>query len=248
MPTADAPAPTWDDRPIGIGHLRYGLEQWGVVLRGHKYIFQTAKGHEELYDLASDPAETNDLARKSGLEPWRQATSAVHNAKLGRGWRVDVAITSSLPRSPFVLKLPMAAQAALIVDPEAEIPNPANQVWGQTPRRVAADVGTVALSEDRTQLTFTPASGSIVRGQIAILFGRDVDPTEVVIERAGEPVTIIKSPNRASFRNPKDSLHIKRSTVIAPPPSEIDRIRALEGGADEMGENAEMLKELGYVE
>jgi len=240
--------PTWDDRPIGVAHLRYGLERWGVVLHGHKYIFETAKGREELYDLTADPGEQNDLAAKTGLEPWRQAASEVHDATITRGWRIDVAMTSAPPRAPYVLKLPMPAQTALIVDPEAEIPNPANQVWGQAPRRTPADVGVVELSEDRRTLTFTPASGAIVRGQIAVVFGRDVSPMELVIEQEGQPLRTIKNSRVASHRTTKNSLVVKPSTVIAPPPSEIDRIRALEGEADEMGEDAEMLKELGYVE
>ncbi|MEN0061622.1 MAG: sulfatase [Myxococcota bacterium] len=246
LPPAE-PKP-WPERPIGIAHLRYGLEQWGVVHKGHKYIFETASGREELYDLATDPGEQVDLARKTGLEPWRKAASEAHNAKLARGWRINVALTASKDRSPFVLKLPKPALAALIVNPEAEIRNPANQVWGQSPRRTKADVGTVALSDDKKTLTFTPSSKAIVRGQIAVVFDLEIRPSEVILEREGQPLTVIMSRDRAIWRTKQDSMVVEASTVIAPPPSEIDRIRALEGEAQEMGENREMLKELGYVE
>ena len=244
----DAPAPSWSDRPIGVAHLRYGLEQWGVVLNGHKYVFETASGKERLFDLKADPGEQNDLARRTGLEAWRQAASTVHDATLGRGWRVDVALTSSNPRAPFVIKLPQPALHALIVDPEAEVRNPANQVWGQPPKKTAAEVGILEMSQDKRTLTFTPADGAIVRGQLAIVFGRDLDPDTVMLEREDKPLTVISSRDRVSWKTRKDLLVVKKSTVIAPPPSEIDRIRALEGAADEMGENREMLKELGYVE
>ena len=236
------------DRPIGVGHLRYGLEQWGVVLNGHKYIFETATGREELYDLRTDPAEATDLARKTGLEAWRQAASAVHDAKLARGWRVDLALASKPPRAPVTIRLPEPALAALIVDPEAETRSPANQVWGQPPKRTTDDIGQLEVADDKRSVTFTPASGTIVRGQLAIVFGRDHDPALAVLESKGKPLTVITSRDRAAYRSNRDSIVIEASTVIAPPPSEADRIRALEGEAREMGENRDMLKELGYVE
>jgi len=240
--------PDWSDRPIGVAHLRYGLEQWGVVLDGHKYIFETASGKEQLYDLTADPGEQKDLARTTGLEAWRQAASKVHDATLTRGWRIDLAIASKAPREPFVVKLPRPAKSALIVDPEAEIRNPANQVWGQPPKRTTADVGELQLSEDKTSITFTPSDRPVVRGQIAVVFGRDVDPSTVVIEQDGEPVTLVDAKGRATWRTRRDSVVVESSTVIDPPPSEIDRIEALEGEAEDMGENRDMLKELGYVE
>ncbi|MEO0602056.1 MAG: sulfatase-like hydrolase/transferase, partial [Myxococcota bacterium] len=246
LPQGDPP--DWSTRPIGIGHLRYGLEKWGVVLNGQKYIFETASGREQLFDLAKDPEETKDLARTTGLEAWRQAASAEHEAKLARGWRIDVAMTSAGPRAPFVLELPMPAQAALVVDPEAEIPNPANQAWGQPPKRTTAQIGQVELSDDKTRVTFTPSSERVVRGQLAIVFGRDVDPAAVVMKRGGKPLTVLTSKGRASWKTPKDSLVLKASTVIAPPPSEAARIRAIEGRTEAVGADREMLRELGYLE
>lgn len=243
----DPPAP-WADRPLGVAHLRYGLEQWGVVHQGHKYILTTATGREELYDLTADPGEQNDLAKTTGLEAWRQATSIAHEAPLGRGWRIDVSLTSDRKRSPFTFVLPRPAVTALIVDPEAEVRNPANQAWGQRPTRTTADIGTVALSEDKTTLTYLPATADRVRGQIVVLFGRDVDPSKVTMKEDGKPLTVITGRKKAVWRTRRDSLTVAKSTVVAPPPSEVDRIRALEGDAQDMGSDAALLKELGYVE
>ncbi len=240
--------PSWADRPIGVAHLRYGLEQWGVVLDGHKYIFETATGQEELYDLRNDPGETKDLAATTGLEAWRQAASKVHHADLSRGWRIDVGLTSSAPRDPIVIELPHPARSALIVDPEAEVRNPANQAWGQPPRRTTEDIGAVELSEDKMRVTFTPSDEKVVRGQIAIVLGRDVDPAKAVLKRKGKPLTVIQSRKRATWRTVRDSMVIETSTVIDPPPSEAARIRALQGLAAEAGEDRELLKELGYIE
>ncbi|MBA2319975.1 MAG: sulfatase, partial [Deltaproteobacteria bacterium] len=33
----EKPAPEFDDRPIGIAHLRYSFERWGVIRNDHKY-------------------------------------------------------------------------------------------------------------------------------------------------------------------------------------------------------------------
>ena len=62
----------FDDRAIGVAHLRFGTERWGVVYKGHKYILHTASGEEELYNLADDPKETKNLAQSTVLAPWRE--------------------------------------------------------------------------------------------------------------------------------------------------------------------------------
>lgn len=69
VPTARSLAPFWDGPPlegptdaIVSGALRYFGQQLSVVRGPYKYIRHLEGGHEELYELVSDPAESYNLA------------------------------------------------------------------------------------------------------------------------------------------------------------------------------------------
>ena len=61
----------FEQRLHGFGRPLYGDEQWGVLEGALKY--GTSAGDEELYDLAEDPGEQDDLARGSDALPERRA-------------------------------------------------------------------------------------------------------------------------------------------------------------------------------
>ena len=120
------------ERPIGIAHLRYGKDRWGVVLQQHKYILHTGSGEEEFYDLASDPGEQQNLIDDApDLAAWRVALGEAHKAQVGLGWRVTGSLTMK-SGEVVTMHLPRAATHAGIIDPEHTIPNPKNRV-GRAP-------------------------------------------------------------------------------------------------------------------
>jgi arylsulfatase A-like enzyme len=63
-------------RVLGLGRSYYTPDLWGAVGGGQKWI--TGDGGQELYALASDPGEQQDLAEQGGLEAWpAQASGAL---------------------------------------------------------------------------------------------------------------------------------------------------------------------------
>jgi arylsulfatase A-like enzyme len=237
----------WDQREIGVAHLRYDLERWGVVWRDHKYVLHTASGQEELYDLVADPKETKNLAVSTPLEEYRAALSKAHGMEVGRGWRIRVDLHEAA-NSTYSLRLPQAAVAAGVVDPEASVELPANQAWGEPPQRTPEDVGTVTLSEDNTLLTYTPGPKP-ADGLLYVLFRADVDPTPVAILRDGTPLVTMSSHGRLGWRAGRDVIEIVPGTVLIPPPGEGPRMRAMlsEQGFD-FESQKQMLRDLGYLE
>lgn len=232
---------TWADRPIGIAHLRYGLDRWAVVFRGHKYILHTASGIEELYDLEADPAESTDLARRTDLTPWREQLGPVHDMPAGRGWRIRVDLPPG--SAPVTLALPEAAKGAIVVPPSMTIPNPRNQAWGEPPRRTEADIGGLVLGDDGKTLVFTPGTDPS-DGLIFVLFGADVSPDDLTGTRGDEALVFRRGTAWRWSKGP-ESLRVEPGTVFLPPPSEADRMRASQGEASE--EQIRELCELGYL-
>ncbi|MEZ4236490.1 MAG: sulfatase-like hydrolase/transferase [Myxococcota bacterium] len=175
---------SWGERPLGVAHLRYGKERWGVVVRDHKYILHTASGEEELYDLAADPGEHKNLAPTVDLEPYRAALAEAHGMAVGRGWRVDLQLSDEAAAGTWRIALPAPAREAGVIDPEATIEDPANQAWGEKPRKTPEDIGVVTLSDDGRTVAFTPGpkpSGGI----LYVLFDEDVDPAGAELSHDG---------------------------------------------------------------
>jgi arylsulfatase A-like enzyme len=242
---AEAPEAT-ADRAIPIGHLRYGRERWAVSWKGKKYTLHTQTGLEELYDLVADPAETKDLANGTPLAPYRQALADAHGMQVGRGWRISVDLDPESP--PFVFTLPRPALAAGIVDPEALIENPANEEWGERPKRTVEDVGTSTLSPDGLSFTLTPGKDPR-KAMLYVLFGDDVDPGTLVATRGGEPLATVQTAGELKWRDGTQAFQVKVGTVLVPPMDEATRIRLLRREeAEEAGMDAAELCQLGYIE
>lgn len=142
-------------RPLALGHLRYDRDRWGVVLQNKKFILQTASGKEELYDLAADPKETNDLRRDADpklLATMREALGKATTWPVRRGYRFR--IPNPADKTTVVFSAPIAA--AGIIDPQWNARIRANTEWGEVPPVTVADVGTVELSSDKRTITFVP--------------------------------------------------------------------------------------------
>ncbi len=142
-------------RPLFIGHLMFAKERWAVVHGGWKYILHTGSGDEELYDLAADPREANDLAATAPaerLDALRAAMAEASGWAVRPGWRLRF----EGPRRPVELRFAAPIADAGIVDPEAERSTRSNLEWGERPLVTLDEVGAVRLSEDRTSVRFVP--------------------------------------------------------------------------------------------
>ncbi|HHO53398.1 MAG TPA: hypothetical protein ENK18_21640 [Deltaproteobacteria bacterium] len=242
----DGEAPDWSDRPIGIGHLRYGHERWGVMHQGHKYVLHTGSGHEELYDLSADPAESRNLALSTDLDPWRRALAAAHHMEVGSGLRIRVELFTK-DRRPFQIKLPAAPTQIGVIDPEATVEQPANQAWGEPPKNTVEDIGTLELGEDGVTLTYTPGEGASLRGILYVLSDQPLDPAQVSLSREGQGLATMNTRGLAVWRSGTDAIKIEPGTIPIPPPSEAARIRALQGETEDAGSERALLIELGYI-
>jgi len=245
--TTDASA--FEDRAIGVGHLRYGTERWGVVWRSHKYVLHTGTGREELYDLTTDPHETKNLAADPGTDtaPYYERLAEAHGMRVGKGWRMWVRLRASATPRSFTVALPTAVKRAEVIDPEALVTNPANQAWGEAPRRVPADIGTVALAADGRTLTFVPGPHPD-SGLVAIVLDEDIESAGIRLQRDGETLTTVATPHRVRWSSGGDSIELVRGIVNIPPPSEAVRIAALGGPKHHVDADREMLIDLGYLE
>ena len=227
-----------EQRPLHVGYLMYDKERWAVVHQQHKYILHTVSGDEELYDLATDPGEQDDLSRQQAeqLPAWR--------ARLGEatGWPVGPGIRVSLmgrKGAPIDLVFPVPVTEAGVLDPEADRLRRANLEWGETPKAVPADVAAVTLSEDGTRVSITP--GPKPRGTLYVLFGEAL-PTTMRIEGEGTGREIGVSAQEQVFEGNK--LQLTPGTVIVPRDSMAQRVMA----QDEDEATMEALKALGYVQ
>ncbi|MCB9686927.1 MAG: sulfatase [Alphaproteobacteria bacterium] len=233
-------------REIPVGLLRYDYERWAVTRDHKKYTLYTMSGQEELYDLDADPHERKNLASQVPLDPYREALARAHGMQVGRGWRIEVGAASE--GETFVFRLPQPALAAEIMDPDATIPNPANEEWGEKPWRNRDDVGKLQLSDDHTTLTWT-AGPKPAPGWLVVLFGTEVDPEPLVIERGDAPLVTMVSRGKVTWRAGQQKIEVVPGTVVLPPVDEATRMKLLRGEDAEVGgDEMEKLCQLGYVE
>ncbi|MEZ4235919.1 MAG: sulfatase [Myxococcota bacterium] len=145
----------WPDRPLPVGYLQYSHERWGVVWNGHKYVLHTGTGREELYDLTADPGEQHDLSEVRDLEPYRKRLQEAHGVPVGPGWRIRLKLAPG--DGPLTVELPAKAVSVDVLDPESVIEHRANVEWGELPKRIPPEIGTVATAADGRSFTFTRA-------------------------------------------------------------------------------------------
>ena len=234
----------WAPRPIPIGHLQYAHERWGVVWEGHKYVLHTGSGREELYDLTSDPGERQDLSAERALEPFREQLARAHHMVVGPGWRVR--LLGGGWGDAVEIDLPAPAVAAGVLDPESVVEKRANIEWGERPRRVSADVGSVALTSDGRQLVFTPGDQPD-GGVLYVIFADAENPASAQVRIAGAPLTASEGALGPRFETKGGAVVLDPGTIVIPPMTEAERmglVRPPEADDDLMGQ----LCELGYVE
>ena len=236
------PGEGWD-RPLGVAHMRYGHERWGVVWNRHKYILHTKDGREELYDLSADPGETRDLAANTPLKPFHKALGKAHAMPVGPGWRIEV--TAGQNSEPFIFQLPEKALAAGLIDPERTIETPNNQAWGEPPKRRPEEIGDATLSEDGLYLTWIPGTHPS-NGLLYVLFGKDVSAETLEVLRQEEPLTL---QNKGSaWQSGHERFAIKPGIVLIPPEGEAARMRALGEDGVTTSDQRDHLIEMGYIE
>jgi arylsulfatase A-like enzyme len=241
----------WQDaRPIGVAHLRYGHDRWGVVLDQHKYILHTGTGEEELYDLRTDPGEQHNLASAlDDLSPWWNALGAVHKAPTGQGWRIAGTLASK-SREEIRLALPRPAISASLFDPEHVIENPKNQAWGEIPRRTKEDLGVVLLSEDALTVTWRPGSDPRDVVLYVRFEGTETVPVTGATLTLGDVTSEIKRDpmGRWMWRVGRSVLEFNPGIVLEPPPGEAARMAALTGDTEGTDLQAiDLLRSMGYI-
>ncbi len=225
------------ERPLPLGHMRYERDRWGVVYKDKKYILHTASGREEMYDLAADPAEKNDLLRmgdKSQVGNYRELLATATGVPVRPGWRLRVPTTVATTTVSF--KSPIAA--AGILDPEWNARIRANLEWGERPAVLPEEVGKITVSADRKTVTFEP--------------GEKAQTHSWWIQCEAEPCpdgTLLMSGNKASMSNPGrlagDTRYAIEKGWLLIPSDNIDAPE--EEGAVTEGD-VEALESLGYLQ
>jgi hypothetical protein len=193
-----------------------------------------------MYNLAKDPAESTNLAGDMDLDPWREQLGVSHEMQVGPGWRLQVRLKGS---EPITIKLPAAATTADVLDPESITSHPANQSWGETPKKLPEQVAVVTLSDDGQEVTISP--GSSGTGTVYVLFDSPQDASEARLTRGDRGLAF----DGAKWSRGSHSISFTPGTVVVPPVGEAVRIRSCElarsgtASADDM----DLLKALGYV-
>jgi hypothetical protein len=227
-------APLWP-RPLGVGHLMYGTERWGVRAMGQTYILHTASGVEELYDRTHDPEERRDMARSASLDAHRAALAEAHGMDVGPGWRVGIGLDV-----PVAIDLPARARAAGVIDPEAHRTHRANTVWGIPAPSSADDVASVALSADGRRLTISPGSAGS-----GIVWVRFEEPVAVggEVTAGGRRYPLTPGPFE---RQGVGALEVTPGTIALPPRDEAAQLA--DGPALPPPDHLEALRALGYLD
>ncbi len=129
IPTAQA----FEQRLHGFGRPLYGDEQWGVLDGELKYIADGGK--EQVFDLASDPGEQDDLAR-SGDEPLLPERRAALGRSLEReaelGFRIRPERGSAKRDLEVTLTVPGGVKAAWVGADPTEKSAASVRVSGET--------------------------------------------------------------------------------------------------------------------
>ncbi|MBN1335209.1 MAG: sulfatase [Deltaproteobacteria bacterium] len=161
------------DRPLPMGFLMYDAERWGVAWHEGRYLLRTGDGHEELYDLSTDPTQSRNLAegRAEELPAWRDRLARVTGWPVGLGWRIDYRGRTA---GAFDLSCPEPITAAGVLDPESTRKRRANVEWGEQPRVRPEEVAAVFRATDGASVHVEP--GPHPSGTILLFFDGDPPP------------------------------------------------------------------------
>ncbi len=219
-------------RPLHVGYPMYTTELWGVIFGEHKYILSTWDGHEELYDLAKDPAESQNLSEERDLSPYWAAMTQSTGFDTGQGIRIRI----EHPDQGFVAAFDHPVQV-VVMDPEAQESRRANVEWGEVPSGVAADVGLVDVAPDGRSFRFTP--GTTGRGTLMVSAPPETQGRIIVGEQE-LPLSM-----EGTTRVGKVRLRTERGTVILVTDSISQRSQVMAGRSSDMEDE---LRALGYIQ
>lgn len=226
-------------RPLGIAHLRYDTDRWGVVHNNMKYILVTGTGEEELYDLGQDPAEQHNLVGTRSTAPFVAQLGPAHGTRSGPGMRIEVSLRGA---DPVTVDLPLAAVEAGVFAPDLLSRTPANKAWGESPSRTEADVAEVTLLDDGRRLQITP--GRWGNGTLFLLFADETpDPRSFAW---GDDATLREEDDGLVVELQRARLKLRPGPVLVPPMPEATRMAACEGAATS-DEERDLLIKLGYI-
>lgn len=244
----DPSSPQGWTRPLPLGYLQYGHDRWGVLWEGHKYILHTGSGKEELYDLEADPLETQNLVGTRDTEPFFEQLALAHQIPApaaGPGLRIRVQADG--PSWELKVGLPESCSQTGVLDPEVVVERRANLEWGESPKKVMADVGEVKLNEAGTEVLLQPGPkpGGIVWVRCPSL--PDVDRVTLSLDGQALP-TPTQRQNSRIWRTDGPDFTVSAGWVLVPPPSEHARMtRGLEPDANPDQDEIDLLKSLGYI-
>jgi arylsulfatase A-like enzyme len=233
-------------RPLPLGYLQYGHDRWAVIWQDHKYILHTGTGREELYNLASDPMERDDIAAKRDTSGYLEQLVLAHElepSSAGPGMRIRLAGNDTL--TSLEVTLASTCQQAGVFDPELLVERRANLEWGESARRVVADVGSVVQEADGTAVRFTP--GPQPQGTIWLRC-EDAPSLEAVSVRVNGELIESKPKGRGlRFASEAGNVDLLPGPLLVPPPGEFIRMQEQQqqNGPDQ-GDIA-LLESLGYV-
>ena len=222
-------------RPMLLGHMRYGRDRWGVVYQKYKYILHSSSGNEELFDLETDPGERTNLAGRADAVSLNLMRNALGQAT---GWPVHRGFRIRIPREPEVTTLTFVAPivAAAVMNPELNAEIRANLEWGERPKTLTEEVGTVALSSDRTVVTFT-AGPKAFGGTLYIQCVEAVCPAGTL--KRGE----ISTPVQGGRQSGGTGYAMESGWVLIPD----DRSETRGAGAPTTATETDQLESLGYL-
>ncbi|GDX82558.1 hypothetical protein LBMAG42_43690 [Deltaproteobacteria bacterium] len=223
------------NRPMPLGHMRYGRDRWGVIYQKYKYILHSSSGIQELYDLATDPGEKKNLAPDAdaaSLGLMREALGRATGWPVRRGFRIRVPSTATTTTLSFTS--PIAA--AGVLDPELNAELRANLEWGEHPKTLPAEVGLVTLSADRKTATFVPGP-KVLGGALYIQCEADPCPTGTL--RMGEKSAPIEGGKYTGGTN----FSLEPGWVLIPADNSDDA----EQSAAASGTETDQLESLGYL-
>jgi hypothetical protein len=208
----------------------FDTERWAVVYRHEKYILETMSGAEELYDLATDPHEKNDLSgsRRAPLELYRKKLGEATGWPVGAGWRIEISRLSE----PIAIQFGADVQEAGVIDPEAGLEVRANLEWGEVPSLTAKDVAAVSVEGREVRIVpgRSPTGTIYVLGPGPKAKGTVVAPKGTAALKAG------------ALRAGNTMLQAKPGTLILVRDTEAQAL-----AEDQDPEAIDALKALGYV-
>ena len=233
-------------RPLPLGYLQYGHDRWAVIWNDHKYILHTGTGREELYDLAKDPMERDDIAGKNDTRVYLEKLVTAHSLEpesAGPGLRVRVNGDKTLRQ----LDVSFGAQCDQVglFDPELLVERRANLEWGESARHVVENIGSVRTVRDGTAVEYT--AGDHPHGVIWIRCNTALKLDAVDVKANGESLEGVPKARGLRFTSDAGTFDLLPGPVLVPPPGEFARMQEQrqQTGPDQ-GDIA-LLESLGYV-